>query len=99
MNQSMRKIFFGTLTIGGLMLSQGCAPSVTVTPAGSDRQYEISVSTDEFSVNSTEELIQAWHEKARETCGGGDYQTISRDVINRDAPENTLTVTGIIECK
>lgn len=98
MNQLLRNMFFGMMTVG-LVISQGCAPSVTVTPAGSDRQYEISVSTDEFSVNSTEELIQAWHEKSRETCGGGDYQTISRDVINRDAPENTLTVTGIIECK
>ena len=85
--------------IAGLVMFSGCAPSVSVTPAGQDRQYEVSVSSDEFTISNTNELITLWHEKAREACNGGNYRVITRDVIQKTAPVEETVMTGIIECE
>lgn len=85
--------------IAGCVVFSGCAPSVSVTPAGQDRQYEVSVSSDEFSVSDTNDLITLWHEKAREACNGGNYQVITRDVIQKSEPIEETVMTGIIECE
>ncbi len=86
-------------TVFGMFFFSGCAPSVSVTPAGQDRQYEVSVSSNEFSVSDTNELITLWHEKAREACNGGNYKVITRDVIQKSEPVEETLMTGIIECE
>ena len=48
---------------------------------------------------ATEDLIDDWHQKARETCQGGNYRVITRDILNKDEPFNELLITGIIECE
>lgn len=86
-------------TVVGIVFFSGCAPSVSITPAGQDRQYEVSVSSNEFSVSDTNDLIALWHEKAREACSGGNYQVITRDVIQNTEPVEETVMTGIIECE
>jgi hypothetical protein len=76
----------------------GCAPSVTVTQAGDEKQFEITVSSNDFT-DETEEIIEAWHEKARETCSGNNYKVITRDIIQKEEPLDELLITGIVECQ
>lgn len=91
-----RQIGIGVLI--AMMLLVGCAPTVSVTPAGQDKQYEVTVRSNDLAFGKTEELIQAWHQKAREICSG-DYSVISRDVIQKDEPFDEIVITGIIECQ
>ena len=85
--------------IVGFVFFSGCAPSVNITPAGQDRQYEVSVSSDEFTISNTNDLINIWHEKAREACQGGNYTVMTRDIIQNAEPINETVMTGIIECE
>jgi hypothetical protein len=85
--------------LASMLLFGGCAPSVTVTQAGSDRQFEITVNSNDFTSGSTEDFIAAWHQKAREACSGRNYNVISRDIVNKEAPFNELVITGIVECE
>lgn len=85
--------------MSGMIFLSGCAPSVTVTHAGSDRQYEVTVQSSEFSFSDTESTIEAWHKEARKTCHGGNYRVITRDIIERHDPVDEITITGIIECE
>jgi hypothetical protein len=82
----------------GMMLLVGCAPSVTVIPAGQAQQYEVTVHSNELTLEDTEGLILTWHQKARETCGS-QYGVISRDVIEHGESSNDIVITGIIECQ
>jgi hypothetical protein len=84
------------LSISAIIFA-GCAPSVTVTPAGHARQFEVTVSSNEFGIADTEELLHEWHSQARLSCRGNDYRVITRDILQREPFEETL-VTGIIEC-
>ncbi len=77
----------------------GCAPSISVTPAGNEKQFEITVSSTDFVFDDTEELLNVWHKKARETCGGDNYRVITRNIIYREDSINEILVTGIIECQ
>ena len=88
----------GLSLLAGLFILAGCAPSVSVTPAGHDRQYEITVRSNDFTFSDTEDLIDAWHQKSREACHGNNYRVITRDIINKEEPFNELLITGIIEC-
>ena len=81
-----------------MMLLVGCAPTVTVTPAGQEKQYEVTVRSNDLAFGETEELIQSWHQQARETCNG-NYNVISRDVIQKDEPFDEIVITGIVECQ
>lgn len=76
----------------------GCAPSVTVTPAGHAKQFEVTISSNEFGYMETEELLDEWHTQARLSCHGGDYRVVTRDIVQRDEPFHEILVTGIIEC-
>ena len=89
----------GIVMLIGMIFLSGCAPSVTVTHAGGDRQYEVTVKSSEFSFNDTEEMIEAWHKEARNTCHGGNYRVITRDIIEQHDPVDEITITGIIECE
>jgi len=71
---------------------------VTVTPAGHDKQFEITVSSNDFT-DDTEELIEAWHQKAREACSGDNYKVIIRDIIHKEEPFREFVITGIVECQ
>ncbi len=86
-----------SLLIGSLLLV-GCAPTATVTPAGHEKQYEVTIRSNDFAFGETEELIQAWHQKAREACGS-NYNTISRDIIQKDEPFDEIIITGLVECQ
>ncbi len=88
----------GIVTVIGMMLLVGCAPSVTVIPAGQEQHYEVTVRASEFAMEETEELIQLWHEKAAETCGG-TYSVIRRDVLQQGEPFDEIVITGIIACQ
>ena len=82
----------------GMMLLAGCAPSVTVIPAGQEKQYEVTVHSNDLTLTDTEGLIRTWHQKARETCGS-KYSVISRDVIEQGESSHELVITGIVECQ
>jgi hypothetical protein len=86
-----------SLLIGSILLV-GCGPTVTVTPAGHEKQYEVTIRSNDFAFDETEELIQAWHQKARETCGS-NYNVISRDVFQKEDPFNEIVITGLVECQ
>jgi hypothetical protein len=88
----------GIVSLIGMMLFAGCAPSITVIPAGQEQRYEVTVRASEFAVEETEELIQAWHQKAGETCGG-KYTLIHRDVTQQGEPFGETLITGIVECQ
>ena len=94
-----RNIMISIILACNLVIIVGCAPSVTVTPAGHDRQYEVTVTSTDFTFGSTEEMLREWHSKAREACRGQDYRVVTRDVINREEPFNELVITGIVECE
>jgi len=81
-----------------MMLLAGCAPSVTVIPAGQEKQYEVTVRSDELTLTDTEELIQLWHQKARETCVG-EYSMIGRDIFEQGGFSDEIVITGIVECR
>jgi hypothetical protein len=91
------KLIGVTFLVGMIFLS-GCAPSVTVTEAGSSEQFEITVSSNDFTDDS-EELIDAWHKEARNTCGGNNYKVITRDIIHKEEPFSEFVITGIVECQ
>lgn len=88
----------GTVAVISMMLLVGCAPSVTVIPAGQEQHYEVTVRASEFAIEETEELIQLWHEKAAETCGG-TYSVIRRDLLQHGDPFDEVVITGIVECQ
>lgn len=94
----MKKSLSGLLA-GVMMMAvmAGCAPSVTVRQAGHARQFEITVSSDDFSFADTQDLLDEWHEQARSSCGG-NYTVVNRDIVQRPEPFNEIFVTGIVEC-
>lgn len=92
------KAFILSLLVTLILLS-GCAPAVTVTHAGYDKQFEVTVRANDFAIGETEELIQTWHQEARQTCNGHDYRVITRDIIDKVEPFNELVITGIVECQ
>jgi hypothetical protein len=94
-----RNITMSIILACSLAIVAGCAPSVSVTPAGHDRQYEVTVTSTDFTFGTTEEMLREWHGKAREACGGQDYRVVTRDVINREQPLNETVITGIVECE
>jgi hypothetical protein len=95
---TMRKATVSLLVIITLASTGwGCAPSVTVRQAGHARQFEVTVSSNEFSFAETQDLLNTWHQQARSTCGG-DYRVVSRDILERKEPFNEMLVTGIVEC-
>lgn len=95
----MKKSLLSLLSFVAIMsIVSGCAPSVTVTPAGHDRQFEVSVSSNDFSFTETQDLLNEWHQQARSSCGGDDYRVVTRDILQREEPFNEMLVTGIIEC-
>jgi hypothetical protein len=86
--------------IAAMILLGGCAPSVSVTQAGSSNQFEVSVRSSAFSTKTSEELTEDWHKKARETCDGGDYTIVSRDITTTDgAALEGIYISGVIECQ
>lgn len=94
-----RNLTLSIILACSLALIAGCAPSVTVTPAGHDRQYEVTVTSNDFTFGSTDEMLRDWHNKAREACRGQNYRVVTRDVINREEPFNEMVITGIVECE
>jgi hypothetical protein len=88
----------GVTLLAGMVFLWGCAPSVTVTPAGHEQQFEITVSSNDFTDDS-EELINAWHKEARAACNGGNYKVITRDIIQKEEPFQEFVITGIVECQ
>ena len=96
----MKKSTVSLLSLVAIMLIVwGCAPSVTVTQAGHDRQFEVTVSSNEFGIAETEELLNEWHKQARSSCEGDDYRVVTRDILQRERPFDEVLVTGIIECE
>ena len=88
----------GVTLLAGMFFLWGCAPSVMVTPAGDEQQFEITVSSNDFTDDS-EELINAWHKEARSTCSGRNYKVITRDIIQKEDPFQEFVITGIVECQ
>ena len=96
-SMKISKLMMIILLAGGVAV-WGRAPSVSVSQAGHAKQYEITVKSNDFTSGDTEDRIQSWHQKARETCGGYDYTVISRDIVSKEEPFNEFLITGIIEC-
>lgn len=88
----------GVALLVSMVFLWGCAPSVTVTPAGHEQQFEVTVSSNDFTDDS-EELINAWHKEARAACSGRDYKVITRDIIQKEEPFQEFVITGIVECQ
>jgi hypothetical protein len=95
----MKTVTYLVLTLFvAVVIVSGCAPSVTVTKAGHERQFEVTVSSNEFGLAETQELLDEWHKQARSSCYGGDYRVVTRDILQREDPFDEILITGIIEC-
>ena len=95
----MKKSTIGMLFLFAIAsLVWGCGPSVSVRPAGSADQFEVTVTSDEFGVVDTQELLDTWHEQARASCNGGNYRIVTRDFVQNESISEETTLTGIIEC-
>lgn len=86
------------ILLAGILMVSGCAPSVTVTPAGHAKQFEVTVTSNDFGMSESQELLNEWHKQARSSCRGSDYRVITRDILQREEPFHELLITGIIEC-
>ena len=85
--------------VAGITILSGCAPSVSVTQAGHAKQFEVTVTSNEFGAMDTQELLNEWHIQARSSCQGYDYRVVSRDILQREQQFNEVLITGIIECR
>ena len=95
----MKKSTVSLLSFVAIMsIIGGCAPSVRVTQAGHAKQFEVTLSSNEFGIMETEELLNEWHIQARSTCNGDDYRVVTRDILQGKDSFDEVIVTGIIEC-
>ncbi len=94
----MKKSTSLTIILLASIILAGCAPSVSVTQAGHAKQFEVTVSSNEFGMAETQELLNEWHKQARLSCKGDDYRVVTRDILQRERPFDEVLVTGIIEC-